>query len=196
MLNDRASTLSLLASRRSGRPRDMVPPGPGTYELETILAAGARVPDHGKLSPWRFVVVPAAERAAFERLLLAAYDAETPEPSAADRDKLRQFAGQAPALVAVLSHPTHGHKIPLWEQEMSAGAACQNMLVAAHAQGYVGGWLTGWAAYSPTVYAALGGEPGGRTAGFLFFGTPARPLEERPRPSPAQVTRIWTGAPA
>ena len=191
MLNDRATTIDLLLTRRSGKPRDLVAPGPDAAELETMLAAAARVPDHGKLAPWRFVAIPAAAREAFAAVLDRALDKERPDADARDRADARQFALQAPALVAVLSTPAHGHKIPVWEQEMSAGAACLNLLIAAHAMGYAGGWLTGWAAYSPAVYAALGGEPGGRVAGFVFLGTPARPLEERPRPALADVVRVW-----
>jgi len=191
MLNDRATTIDLLLTRRSGKPRDMVEPGPDAAEMEAILAAALRVPDHGKIGPWRFVVIPAEARAAFAQAVDHAWLAEGGGAEDKERGKLREFATQSPALVAVLSVPDRAHKIPIWEQEMSAGAACQNLLTAATALGYVGGWLTGWAAYSPGVYAALGGEPGGRVAGFLFLGTPARDLDERPRPALAQVARVW-----
>lgn len=191
MLNDRATTIDLLLTRRSGKPRDMVEPGPSDAEMTTILEAAMRVPDHGKIAPWRFVVVPAAARVAFADALDSAWLAEGGGPDDKERGKLREFAMQSPALVAVLSVPDRAHKIPVWEQEMSAGAACQNVLTAATALGYVGGWLTGWAAYSLRVYTALGGEPGGRVAGFIFLGTPARELEERPRPTLAQVVRVW-----
>ncbi len=191
MLNDRATTIDLLLTRRSGKPRDMVAPGPGAVEMDAILSAAARVPDHGKIGPWRFVVIPSDTRAAFAAAVDRAWLAEGGAADDKERAKLHEFATQSPALVAVLSVPDRAHKIPVWEQEMSAGAACQTLLIAATAHGYVGGWLTGWAAYSPGVYAALGGEPGGRVAGFVFLGTPARELEERPRPALAQVARVW-----
>lgn len=191
MLNDRSTTIDLLLTRRSGKPRDMVAPGPNATEMEAILTAALRVPDHGKIAPWRFVVIPADARAAFADAVDRAWLAEGGNPDDKERGKLREFATQAPELVVVLSVPDRAHKIPIWEQEMSAGAACQNLLLAATARGFVGGWLTGWAAYSPGVYAALGGEQGGRVAGFVFLGTPARELEERPRPMLAQVARVW-----
>lgn len=191
MLNDTSSTLALLASRRSGRPRDMVGPAPSQSEIETILGAGARTPDHGKLFPWRFVVVGDDQRGALEALLLKALPEHDPEANDAHRAKAVEFAHQAPALIVLVSAAIPGHKIPLWEQELSCGAAAMNMLLAAHALGYVGGWITGWAAYSERVRAAFCG-PGERIAGFLFFGKPGNPLEERPRPSLSDVARRWS----
>jgi nitroreductase len=191
MLNDASSTLALLQSRRSGRPREMVAPGPNEEELETILTIASRTPDHGKLFPWRFVVVAEGQRDALERLLLEALPEHDPEAGEPHRQKAREFAHQAPTLIVLVSAPTAGHKIPLWEQELSAGAAAMNLLVAAHALGYVGGWITGWAAYSERVRAAFC-APGERIAGFLFLGTPGRPLEERPRAPLVTVARNWT----
>jgi len=194
-LNDRSSTLSLLQSRRSGRPREMVAPGPSEAELETILTVAARTPDHGKLFPWRFVVVADDQRAALEALLLEALPEHDPQANDAHRAKAVEFAHQAPSLVVLVSAPIPGHKIPLWEQELSCGAAAMNMLTAAHALGYVGGWITGWAAYSERVRAAFCG-PGERIAGFLFFGTPGHALEERPRAPLPTVSWRWTPPPA
>ena len=188
--NDRTSPLSLLQTRRSGKPRDMVAPGPDADQLDTMIAVAARTPDHGKLAPWRFVVVPADARAAFANLLERAYRVENPGASDAEVAAARMFADQAPALVVALSCPQPNAKIPLWEQELSAGAACMNLLHAAHAMGFVGGWLTGWQASSPMVRDAFGRE-GERIAGFLFFGSPSRPLEERPRPSLDTVRSLW-----
>ena len=190
MLNDLSSPLSLLLTRRSGKPRDLVAPGPSETELATILTAAARTPDHGKLAPWRFVVVPAEAREALATLLVDAHRAE--RGGGEDLSAVAQFAHQAPGLVVVLSSPRPDSPIPIWEQEISAGAACMNLLHAATALGYAGGWLTGWAAYSPGVLAAFGAPPE-RIAGFVFLGTPSRPLDERPRPALAEVARIWTG---
>ncbi len=123
MFNDRTSPLSLLATRRSGKPRDLVAPGPDADELRTMLSVAARTPDHGKLAPWRFVVVGDDRRAAFAALLADAYRAERPGAPAADLAGVEQFAHQAPALVVVMSSPRPDAKIPLWEQELSVGAA-------------------------------------------------------------------------
>jgi nitroreductase len=190
MFNDTSGPAALLATRRSGKPRDMVAPGPDAAQLDAILATAIRVPDHGKLAPWRIVVVDADRRAAFAAMLRAALLAEKPTANAKELEAADQFAHQAPALVAVLSAPVHG-KIELWEQELSAGALCMNLLAATHAAGFVGGWLTTWAAYSPTVRDALGGGPDDRIAGFMFIGTPSRPLDERPRPAFDSVVTHW-----
>ena len=191
MLNDLSSTLSLLETRRSGRPREMVAPGPSEAELEQILTIAARTPDHGKLFPWRFVVVSLDQRDALADLLLAALPESDPDAGPAHVAKAREFAHQAPALVVLIAAPVAGHKIPEWEQELSVGAAGMNLLLATHALGYVGGWITGWAAYSERVRAAFC-APGERIAGFLFLGSPGVDLQERPRAPLAAVVRPWT----
>jgi nitroreductase len=190
MLNDRSSTLALLATRRSGRPRDLVAPGPSVEQLSEILAAAMRAPDHGKLHPWRFVHVPRDRRAAFAQLLDAAYRIDNPAPGRLEVEANERFAHQAPELIVALSSPTEGHKIPVWEQQLSCGAACMSLLLAAHAMGYAGGWVTGWAAYSPAVLAAFGAPPE-RIAGFIFLGTPGIELEERLRPEASDVVSEW-----
>jgi len=191
MLNDRSTALSLLRTRRSGKPRDLVAPGPGAAELDEALAIASRTPDHGKLAPWRFVVVEDSKREAFARLLERAYRAEKPDATGGEVEAAAAFAHQAPALVVVLSAPVE-HKVPRWEQELSAGAACMNLIHAVHAQGYAAGWLTGWAASSAMVHDAFGAA-GERIVGFVFVGTPARPPEERPRPDPARIVSRWAG---
>jgi len=190
MLNDRTSALSLLKSRRSGRPREMVGPGPSDEELRQILEVAMRVPDHGKLVPWRFVIVGKDQREQFALLLRRALQEEDECAGPAHHEKADQFARQGEALIVLISSPTRQHKIPVWEQELSAGAAAMNLLHAAHAFGYVGGWLTGWEAYSPKVNAAFA-KPDERIAGFIYIGTPERDLEERPRPDPAEIVRKW-----
>ena len=191
MFNDLSSPAALFATRRSGKPRDMIAPGPDAAQLHRILSAATRVPDHGKLAPWRFVVIGPDKRDAFAALLQRALRAEKPDPSARDIAAAEEFARQAPALVVVVSLPDAASKIPLWEQELSAGAACMNLLNAAHAEGFVGGWLTDWPAFSDTVRAAF--TPGGRIAGFIFLGTPGRELQERPRPEFGEVVSEWAG---
>lgn len=192
MFNDRSSILSLLETRRSGRPRDLVAPGPSPEELERILAIAMRTPDHGKLHPWRFVHVPSDRRSAFAELLERAYRAAYPDPGRLEIEAAHRFAYQAPELVVVLSTPSHGHKIPVWEQELSCGAAAMNLLLAAHALGYAAGWVTGWAAYSDMVRDAFGRE-GERIAAFIFLGTPGMALEERLRPERDEVVSEWAG---
>jgi nitroreductase len=192
MFNDRSSPLALLETRRSGRPRDLVAPGPSREELRRILAAAARTPDHGKLHPWRFVHVAQERRDAFAALLDRAYRAGNPEPGRLELEANERFARQAPELVVALSTPTVPHKIPLWEQQLSCGAACMNLLHATHALGYAAGWVTGWAAYSPIVREAFGaaGEQD-RIAGFIFLGTPGAEQEERLRPEIDEVAAEW-----
>lgn len=192
MLNDRSSILSLLETRRSGKPSDMVEPGPNESELDRILKIAARTPDHGKLSPWRFVVVDRGQRDALASLLERALKQEEPNAPIAKHAKAHEFAHNAGALVILVSAPIADHKIPLWEQHLSCGAAGMNLLLAAHGLGYVGGWITGWAAYSPTVTDAFCG-PGERIAGFIFIASPQRELEERPRPALTDVVRRWAG---
>ena len=190
MFNDLSSPLAYLASRRSGKPRDLVAPGPDAAQLEQMVGIAARTPDHGKLAPWRFVVVDTDRRDALAALLADAYRAEKPSAKPAEVEAMVQFAHQAPTLVVVLSAPDSASHIPVWEQELSAGAACMNLLHAAHASGFAGGWLTGWPTYNPLVRAAFGTEAE-RIVGFVFIGTPSRPLDERPRPDLQRILSHW-----
>jgi nitroreductase len=192
MFNDLSSPAALVATRRSGKPRDMGPPGPDDAQLRAILEAAIRTPDHGKLAPWRFVIVGDDRRDALAAMLRDAYRADKPNAGRLEIEAIDQFAQQAPALVVALSKPAHASHIPIWEQELSAGAACMNLLLAAHAAGFVGGWLTGWAAYSPAVRDAFGAADE-KIAGFVFIGSPTRPLEERPRPDYDAVVSHWQG---
>ncbi|UZW56777.1 nitroreductase [Sphingobium sp. JS3065] len=190
MFNDRSSPLSLLQTRRSGKPRDLIAPGPDEGQLRTILEVAQRTPDHGKLSPWRFVIVPPEKRETLASLLETAYRAEKPDAGRLEIEAMHQFAHQAPALVVALSAPVEDSKIPLWEQQLSAGAAIMNLLHATHALGFAGGWLTGWPSYNEDVRAAFasGRE---RIAGFVFIGTPGKEQEERPRPEYDNIVSIW-----
>jgi nitroreductase len=192
--NDRSTPLSLLATRRSAKARDLIAPGPDAAELRQILEIAARTPDHGKLAPWRFVVVPSDARDALATVLTDAYRADKPGAGRLEIEAIEQFARQAPCLVVVLASPRTQSHIPLWEQELSVGAATMNLEHAAHASGYAACWLTGWAAFSDRVRDLFGAAPE-RIAGFIFIGTPSRELEERPRPSLDQVVSQWDGAP-
>lgn len=191
MLNDRSSLLSLLETRRSAKPRELVGPAPSADELDRILAIAARTPDHGKLAPWRFVTVADDQRDALASLLHRALDAEDPSATAAHHEKAEQFAHYAGALVVLVSAPVENHKIPVWEQILSCGAAGMNLLLAAHALGFTGGWVTGWQAYSERVRAAFC-QPGERIAGFVFIGHPGAVPTERPRPVSETVRRAWS----
>jgi nitroreductase len=190
MLNDRSSILSLLATRRSGKPRDLVGPGPTPEDLERILTIAARTPDHGTLTPWRFVIVADDQRDALAELLLQALAEENPDASDKHREKEVNFAHYAGQLIVLVSAAVPNHKIPVWEQQLSCGAAGMNLLLAAHALGFVAGWVTGWRAYSRRVLSALC-EPGERIAGFIFIGQPSREIEERPRAPLATVWKPW-----
>ena len=191
MLNDASSALALLQTRRSGKPRELVGPGPTDAELEQMLQIALRVPDHGQLSPWRLVIVAEDQRDALAALLRRALAEEDPGASTALHQKEEDFSHYAGALVVLVSAPIEDHKIPVWEQQLSCGAVGMNLLNAASALGYVAGWVTGWRTYSPRVTAAFC-APGERIAGFVFIGHAARPLEERPRPELGTVLRKWT----
>lgn len=155
-----------------------------------MLAIAARTPDHGKLTPWRFVIVGNDQRAALAGLLRRALDEEDADATSAHYAKADAFAHYLGTLVVLVSAPVQNHKIPLWEQELSCGAAGMNLLLAAHAMGYVAGWVTGWAAYSPLVAQAFC-TPGERIAGFVFVGRPGQEIVERQRPALADVVRRW-----
>ena len=191
MLNDCSSLRSLLETRRSAKPRDLIGPGPTPAELERILTIAARTPDHGTLTPWRFVTVGDDQRDALAGLLLKALAEENPGATEKHREKELNFAHYQGQLVVLVSATVPDHKIPLWEQQLSCGAAGMNLLLGASAVGFVAGWVTGWRAYSPRVLAAFC-APGERIAGFIFIGHAAGELVDRERPDLAQVSHSWT----
>jgi len=190
MLNDRSSPLALLETRRSAKPRELIGPGPTSAEMDRILTIAARIPDHGKLHPWRFVTVAEDQRDTLEAVLRDALAAEFPDATSAHYEKEREFAHYAGQLIVLLSAPVEDHKIPVWEQQLSCGAAGMSLLLGAHALGYVAGWVTGWRAYSEHVRRSLC-QPGERIAGFIFIGHPSREIEERERPALETVARSW-----
>lgn len=190
MLNDRTSILALLETRRSGKPRELVGPGPTPAEMERILTIASRVPDHGKLTPWRFVTVADDQRDTLSALLRHALAEEDPRATTAHHEKEDEFAHYAGGLVVLVSAPVENHKIPVWEQQLSSGTAGMNLLLAAHALGFVAGWVTGWRAYSPRVNASFCG-PGERIGGFIFIGHAGHELEDRERPSLSDVSKPW-----
>ena len=192
MLNDNSSILSFLETRRSGKPRELVGPGPTAEDMKRILSIATRVPDHGKLHPWRFVTVADDQRDALAALLRQALVKEDPDAREAHFAAEDEFAHYAGQLVVLISAPIENHKIPVWEQQLSCGTVGMGLLLAAHALGYVAGWVTGWRAYSPKVNAAFC-RPGERIAGFIFIGQATRELEERERPKLSEVWTRWDG---
>lgn len=188
--NDPSTALSLLETRRSGRPREMIGPGPDAAQLERILAVAARTPDHGNLVPYRFVTVASDQRNDLEALYVRAL--RVADPNALDTKIAKSIANAhaAPALVVLISSPIREHKIPVFEQELTCGAVGMNLLHTAQAMGFVGGWITGWPAYDPTVTAAFC-ETGERIAGFFYLGQPGMPLLERDRPDLDSIVSSW-----
>jgi nitroreductase len=181
-LNTRDGTpLGLVLSRRSGSAKTMTGPGPNADQLRQILAAGVRVPDHGKLAPWRFILFEGDGRARMGALL-AEVTGQDKDASAERVAQERERFMRAPVIIGVVSRVRDLIPIPVWEQQLSAGAVCQNILTAAHALGFVANWITEWPAYHPLVQERLGLKPGERVAGFVYVGQPAAPLEDRPRP--------------
>ena len=177
------ATYDLLMSRRSVKAKDMDGPGPNRDVMEKILYAGMRVPDHGKLAPWRFVVLEGEAREKLGDSIAKALVKEQ-ETSEKIAEKMKGYATQGPVLVVAIYSPKDHRPIPEWEQQLSTGAACQNMLIAATALGYACQWLTGWGSYSPSVRADLQMSENERIAGFLFFGHHGECMTtERPRPT-------------
>lgn len=196
MLNDTSSALSLLRTRRSAKPRALGEPGPSEAQLRDMIAIAGRTPDHGKLTPWRFLRIRDEDRGALADLLERAYRIDRPEPGRLEIEAAHRFAHQAPSLVVAFYSPVESPKIPAWEQELSCGAACMNFLHAAHALGFAAGLVTGWAAYSPAVLKGLGAREKERVAGFIFIGTPADEMEERLRPEVDRIYSEWAPGPS
>ncbi len=174
-----------LARRRSAPAQALTAPGPSQAEVERILLLGSRTPDHGKLFPWRFVVMGPASRAELARAL-APLAARQPDPGKAAKTLSKLTA--PPLTILVLSVPVPGHKVPEWEQQLSAGAVCMNLEHAANALGFAASWITDWYSYDPEALALYDVRPGERVAGFIHIGTLAEPALERPRPDVAALT--------
>jgi nitroreductase len=184
-------TLDHLLSRRSVSANSLTEPGPSAAQLEQILTAAARVPDHKKLVPWRFVLFEGAAREAFGRVLAEVCRAEETDPGAFRLQNEATRFLRAPIVIAVVSRVTDNPAAPEWEQILSAGAACQNLIVAATALGFGAQWITEWYAYSQGVRAALGLANNERVAGFVYIGTPKEKPEERERPRLADIVTSW-----
>lgn len=171
--------LARLAVRRSASAQLLIAPGPSEAEIEQILHLGARTPDHGKLFPWRFVVLGPQSRADLSEALAAL--AETQGRTDKDLAVLAKLANP-PLTIMVVSTPIQGHKVPVWEQQLSAGAVCMNLEHAADALGYSASWITDWYSYDPAAVALFGVQDGETIAGFIHIGTLTEAPLERPRP--------------
>jgi len=175
--------LALLKTRRSVNLGDLIGPGPSAAEIETILTIAARVPDHGKLAPWRFIVFEGDARLQAGEEIASAFRADHPQAKPEFVDVERTRLAHAPLVIAVVSRAGPHVKIPEWEQVLSAGAAAMNLVVAAHALGYAAKWITEWYAYDRRVLDALGLASHERIVGFIHIGRPAQPPEDRARPA-------------
>lgn len=158
-----------------------------------MMAAAVHVPDHGKLTPWRFLRIAGEARARLGERLAARQAERDPHAPAAVLEKDRGRFNHAPLVIAVVACLVPGHKVPEQEQLLSAGCACFSLLQAAHALGFAAQWLTGWAAYDPAIGAQLGLGAHERLIGFVHVGSADLPAEERPRPNPRDRLSDWTG---
>lgn len=181
--------LDLLKTRRSVKPLDLAGPGPSATDLETLLTIAARVPDHGKLVPWRFVVFEGDARLKAGEAIVAAFKTNNPQATSDQIEFERRRLARAPLVVAVVSRAAPHVKIPEWEQVLSSGAAAMNLVHAAHALGFAASWITEWYAYDRCVLDALGLAPHERIVGFVHIGNPARGSDERDRPVLSDIVK-------
>jgi nitroreductase len=179
--------IEFLKIRRSMKPRDMSGPGPSPAELETILTIGARVPDHGKLAPWRFIVFEGDARARAGDVIAQVFAKKNPGATQAEIEIEKRRLTDAPLVIGVVSFTKPHPKVPPWEQELSAGASAMNIVNAATALGYGACWLTGWFAFDRDVLDGLGLKADEKLAGLIHIGTPSKPGEDRPRPALADI---------
>jgi len=179
--------VDLLKTRRSIKPREMSVPGPSPAELETILTIGARVPDHGKLAPWRFIVFEGDARARAGAIIAEVFARKNPNAQPGEIEVEKRRLTDAPLVIGVVSFTRPHPKVPSWEQELSAGASAMNIVTAATALGYGACWLTGWFAFDRDVLDGLGLKADEKLAGFIHIGTASRPSEDRPRPALSEI---------
>src|SRR5690349_8411020 len=183
--------LELLKTRRSVKPIELAGPAPTPSEIDTLLRIASRVPDHGKLAPWRFILFESDARTAAGDVIASVFRADHADATADQLDFERKRLARAPLVIAVVSRAGPHVKIPEWEQQLSAGAATMSLVFAAHAMGYAASWITEWYAYDRRVLDALGIAPHERVAGFVHIGRPVKPPEDRDRPKlDAIVTRF------
>ncbi len=183
--------LELLKTRRSVKPIELAGPAPIASEIETLLRIASRVPDHGKLAPWRFILFEGDNRIVAGEAIASAYRAGHPDATPDQINFERNRLARAPLVIAVVSRAGSHVKIPEWEQELSAGASAMSLVLAAHAMGYAASWITEWYAYDRRVLEAFGLAANERVAGFVHIGRPAKVPDDRDRPKlEAIVTRF------
>ncbi|MFN0191240.1 MAG: nitroreductase [Aestuariivirga sp.] len=192
--NDTSSVLSFLKSRKSGSAKAMGPPGPDASQLAEILAIAVRVPDHGKLTPWRFVIFEGDARKSIGDVFARRYRELNPSHGEDSLAFQRGLFMRAPLVIGVVSRAAPHPKIPEWEQQMSAAAVAYNIELAAAAMGFQSQWQTDWVAYDREAAKAMGLSETERFAGFVYIGTSTAPLEDRPRPDPQSLVIRWSGA--
>ena len=185
--------LQLLKTRRSVKPIELAGPGPDQNELDTLLTIAARVPDHGKLKPWRFIVFEGEARLAASEIIADIFKADRADATPDQIEFERKRLARAPLVIAVVSRAGPHVKIPEWEQQLSAGAAAMNLVNAAHAMGFAASWITEWYAYDRRVLDRLGLAANERIAGFVHIGRPVKPPEERDRPVLAEIVSRYAG---
>ena len=194
MFNDTSSVLAFLKTRKSGSAKAMGAPGPSPDQLAEILSVAVRVPDHGKLTPWRFVLFEGAARGRIGDVFAARWKALNPTHGEDMVATQRGLFQRAPTVLVVVSRAAPHPKIPEWEQQQSAAAACANILMAASAMNFAAQWRTDWIAYDDEVTRAMGLVPPERITGVIYLGTASEPLEDRPRPDPMALLTRWQPA--
>ena len=182
-----------LLTRRSVGIAFLKEPGPDAAELEQILTIGTRVPDHGKITPWRLVVIAGDDRAKAGAALAEIAARNTPGIDEASLDIERQRFLPAPLTIGVISSPQPHPKVPEFEQLLSAGNVAFNLVHAAFALGFAASWVTRWYAFDPAAAAMLGAREGERFVGFIHIGTATAVIEDRPRPDLGSIVTNWNG---
>ncbi len=185
--------LQLLKTRRSVKPMELTGPGPSQPEIDTLLAIASRVPDHGKLTPWRFIVFEGDARMAAGAAIAEAFAADRADATPEQLEFERKRLARAPLVIAVVSRAGPHVKIPEWEQQLSAGASAMSLVIAAHAMGLAASWITEWYAYDRRVLDKLGVGPSERVAGFVHIGRAAKPPEDRERPPLETIVTRYSG---
>lgn len=184
-------TLDLLMHRRSLTVKDMTGPGPNDEQLEQLLTIGARVPDHKKQVPWRYLILQGDSRVKIGKTLRVVFKKNNPDTDDTILDFEEKRFCRAPLIITVVSTASpENPKVPEWEQILTSGAVCQNILIAANAMGFAAQWLSEWYAYDPDVLQSLGLSEDERIAGFLYIGTATKDPAERGRPTINEITTI------
>jgi nitroreductase len=184
--------IELLRTRRSLKPVELAGPGPSPADLDTLLTIASRVPDHGKLTPWRFIVFEGESRLKAGDAIAASFLVRYPDSNPEQIEFERRRLARAPLVIAVVSRAAPHVKIPEWEQVLSSGAAAMSLVIAAHALGFGATWITEWYAYDRSVLDAFGLAPHEKIAGFVHIGRPAQVPADRPRPALAEIVTRFT----